>query len=265
MSCGEARKHLYLRETPGTGDLVFPADAGQVQAETHVAGCTACQAFLAADERLRDFLKSRAPRERSSASLRESLLARVVHERRALEKRSRRFSLPRLSNSAIAVVAMIAVVATVTLWLTHRRHSVLSAQLASVLIEDHAHSLPDEAEVASPNHEIVQSWFEGKLDFSFHLPAATDQALIGGRLCNLQGRRAALIFYKQPKNRTSLFVFDGSDIVLPENQLVGIDGKHCMIDSKKGYNAVMWKERGVLYGLVSDARSTDLLQLAAQF
>ena len=160
---------------------------------------------------------------------------------------------------------VIAIAVALTLWLSHRRHEALSEQLASVLIEDHAHSLPDEAEVASPNHEVVQSWFEGKLDFTFHLPATGDQALIGGRLCNLHGKRAALIFYREPKNRTSLFVLDGSDIALPESQLVGIDGKHCVINSRKGYTAVMWKDRGVVYGLVSDGRSADLLQLAAQF
>jgi anti-sigma factor RsiW len=265
MRCVEAREQLYLKERSGTGDVIFPADAGVAQAQTHVAGCGACQAFFAADERLRNLVKSRAPREQSPASLRESLLARVAHERKASEKRARRFSFLRLRNPAIAVAAMIVIVATVTLRFSNRRPVVLPEQLASVLIDDHAHNLPDEAEVSSPNHEVVQSWFEGKLDFSFHLPATSDQALIGGRLCNLQGKRAALIFYKEPRNRTSLFVFDGSDIILPENQLVGIDGKHCMIDSKKGYNAVMWKERGVLYSLVSDARSTDLLQLAAQF
>lgn len=267
MRCGTARKQLYLRERSGSGEVIFPSEAEVVHAQAHVAGCGECRAFFASDERLRDLVKSRAIREQAPTSLRESLLARVAQERKASRGRRRRFSFMRLRNPAIAVAAVIAIaiLVVVTLWLSHRRPVVLPDQLATMLIDDHAHSLPDQADVASASHEVVQSWFEGRLDFSLQLPATTDRALIGGRLCNLQGRRAALIFYREPKNRTSLFVLDGSDIVLPESQLVGIDGKNCMIDSRKGYNAVIWKERGLLYGLVSDARSADLLQLAAQF
>src|SRR5262249_45485438 len=99
----------------------------------------------------------------------------------------------------------------------------------------------------------------------FHLPPASDPALIGGRLCNLQGRRAALVFFQQPGSRVSLFVFVGSDVVLPQDQSIAIDGKRCLMDSKKGFNARIWKERGVLYGVVAEARGVALLQLAAQF
>ena len=44
-----------------------------------------------------------------------------------------------------------------------------------------------------------------------------------------------------------------------------LDGKQCMLDARKGYNVVLWKERGLLYGLVSDVQSAELLQLAEKF
>lgn len=56
----------------------------------------------------------------------------------------------------------------------------------------------------------------------------------------------------------------GAGIQLPEERLVPLDGKRCMIESAKGYNVVAWKQRGLPYGLVSDASSAALLQLAGR-
>jgi len=249
----------------GAADPAFPVEVEVARAREHVARCGPCQEFFAAEQQLRDFLKVRVPRESPPASLREKVLAAIARQGRESAKARRRFGFLRPPSVALVLAALLAIVIAGSLWLRQRPAAVSPQQLASALIDDHAHSLPSEAEVASSDHEVVQSWFDGKLDFSFHLPPASDPALIGGRLCNLQGRSAALVFYQQPGSRISLFVFDGSDVVLPQDQSIAIDGKRCLIDSKKGFNAVMWKERGVLYGLVSDARGVDLLQLAAQF
>jgi anti-sigma factor RsiW len=111
----------------------------------------------------------------------------------------------------------------------------------------------------------VQKWVREHVGFSFRLPPTPDPRLIGGRLCYLKGQRAALIVYQHPQSKVSLFILDGRDIELPEDQLITLDGKRCLLKAEKGYNAVLWKERGLLYGLVSDAPSADLLQLAAKF
>lgn len=165
----------------------------------------------------------------------------------------------------LALVGLAAAMLAGGLWLGTRHAGVASQQFASILIDDHVHSLPGVTEIASSDPNVVQSWFRGKVDFAFNLPATRQSSLLGGRLCNLRGRRAALILYQHPDSRLSLFILDGSDIRLPEDRLVPLDGKRCLVDSVKGYNVVLWKERGLLHGLVSDIRSPDLLQLAAQF
>src|SRR5262249_22618608 len=134
----------------------------------------------------------------------------------------------------------------------------------SILIDDHAHSLPV-TEIASSDAGVVQAWFQERLGFAFRLPPLRDPSLQGGRLCNLQGRPAALVIYRRPQSQASLFVLDGSDVELADAQLIALDGKRCLVDARKGYNAVLWKERGLLYGLVSDIRGAELLQMAAQF
>jgi len=239
--------------------------AEAAQADAHVENCPPCQQFFAAEEGLEDFLRERAPLEKAPASLRERVLASIAQERERLGNRSRWFVFLRRRSITLSLVSLLIIGIAGGLWLNRRRAPVMPEQLTSVLIDDHVHSLPTGAEIASSNHNVVQSWFDGKVDFSFHLPPTSDQSLIGGRLCDLRGRQAALIFYQHPQSRVSLFVLDGSDVVLPEDRLISLDGKSCFMGSRKGYNAVLWKDRGVLYGLVSDARSADLLQLAAQF
>jgi anti-sigma factor RsiW len=266
MQCGAARKHLYLLHDSDSEKVAFPKEAESAQAEAHVSHCEACQEFFASEERLRELLRARGPRERVSAALRERVLSEVARERKQTARRSRWLRELVRSRMALALAGLLVLaVLAGSFWLINKPSGAASQQLASVLIDDHAHGGTRPTDVASSDHTVVQSWFEGKVDFNFRLPAAIDRSLIGGRLCNLQGRRAALIYYQQPQSRVSLFIFDGADVHLPDDQLISLDGKRCLMDSNKGYNAVLWKERGLVYGLVSDASRVDLLHLAAQF
>jgi anti-sigma factor RsiW len=216
------------------------------------------------------FLQTRAPREKASAALRERVLARIAEEReRSTGNSGKRAHSLRLSRHRSLILGLAALLALSViaggLWLIERRAGVKTQELASILIDDHAHSLPVVTEIASSDTGVVQAWFQERLGFAFHLPPLRDPALQGGRLCNLQGRRAALVLYRHPQSKVSLFILDGSDVELPEARLIALDGKRCLVDTRKGYNAVLWKERGLLYGLVSDLRSAELLQLAEQF
>jgi len=267
MRCATARKYLYgLKVSAGAEPIRQLVQAELIEAEAHLAGCLACQGFFAAELRWKRLLKAKLPPEKAPASLREKVLFLIAQERgqstrgeywiRAIKRR-------RLGPGLIGL--LLAAMLVGGLWLNGRRARVASRQFAPILIDDHAHSLPGATEIASSDPRVVQSWFQGRVDFAFMLPPTRQASLLGGRLCNLQGRRAALIFYQHPQSRLSLFIFDGSDIELPEKQLVPLDGKRCLIESQKGYNVVQWKERGLLYGLVSDLGGPEMLQLARQF
>lgn len=269
MQCDIARKHLYLQQRPEAEGTVFPISAEASQAIAHLTHCADCREFFAAEERLRAFLQTRAPREKAPAALRERLLARVAEERELYTGNSRgeaRWFGPLGHRGLILGLAALLVItlAAGSLWLIERRAGVKTQQITSILIDDHAHSVFG-AEIASSDAGVVQAWFQERLGFALRLPSLRDPSLQGGRLCSLQGRPAALVIYQRPQCRVSLFVLDGSDVQLPDAQLIALDGKRCLVDARKGYNAVLWKERGLLYGLVSDLRSAELLQMAAQF
>lgn len=267
MKCGTARKYLYLDLGAGGGKAAFPHDADLDRAKAHLAQCAVCQRFFELEDRTKALLDSRAPMPPAPATLRERVLREVARERERLARGAPSRAAGRRKLMVALVAALVMVSAVTALWVRSHSAGLAPVQLASVLIEDHAHAPERSAEISSSDHAQVQSWFRGKLDFTFRLPPAPsdDAALIGGRLCNLGGRPAALILYQQPQSRLSLFILDGNDVDLPDERLVAVDGKRCLMDSKKGYNAVLWKERGLIYGLVSDLSNADLLKLAAQF
>ena len=265
MECGLARKYLYLRGGPGSASHTFPAEVEVAKAREHVARCAGCKEFFAAEERIAALLEEHTQREKVTASFRERVLSEVAGERRRHSGASRLQRLMRRRSLIVAAACLLLIAAAVGFWLVRWRARTTPEPLASVLIDDHAHTFPSEAQITSSNSEEVRSWFEGRVGFSFRLPALRDPALTGGRLCNLRGRLAALVYYQQPQSRVSLFVFEATGVELPEERLIVLDGKRCLVDTKKGYNVVLWKDRGLVYGLVSDARSNELLQLAAQF
>ncbi len=266
MECKAARKYLYGLETPDAAGETPPLRAEIAEARAHVARCFACQDFFASERRLASFLCARAAREKASATLREQVLAKIAQERARATRVSYGFAWMRRRMLTLTCVSFLGVVVLLGgLWLNHRRARMAPQQLVVVLVDDHAGTLPGLAEITSSDREVVQKWFRERLDFAFRLPTAFDPALIGGRLCTLKGQRAALVFYQHPQSRISLFILDGSDLKLPEDQLIAIDNKRCLLDSRKGYNVVLWKERGLLYSLVSDVHRADLIQLAERF
>lgn len=266
MQCGTARKQLFMvplqEGNPGTA-----CDREEFErAQEHVSGCAACREFFAAEEQIKLLLQKRAPREKAFATLRERILQQLPQK---IGRKEQRFTgldfRLRPSPALVWVGSLLVVVLMGGLWRYWRQTRIAPLQLTSALVEDYVHNLPGVTEIASSDPLVVQSWFHGKVDFVFRLPPVQNPSLRGGRLCQLRGRNAALILYHHPQSAVSLFILDGRGVQLPENQLVERAGRHCLVNSDKGYSVVLWKERGLLYGLVSDLRSDDLLQMAEQF
>ncbi len=264
MKCGAARKFLYLSNEERLGGP--PSSAEVAQATAHLASCAACQEFFDSEKRLRALVKARAPREIASAALHEKVLSRIAEERsRSISAHSGRGVL--LRRPIIWALAALILVGAAAggIYLVQHRNQVSSQPLTVILIEDHLGNLTRSTEIAASDPVAVQKWFQERVGFSFRLPATSEPQLIGGRRCNLQGRKAALIWYRHPQSTVSLFILDGEGVELSERQLITLDGKQCVLDARKGYNVVLWKERGLLYGLVSDVQSAELLQLAEKF
>ena len=126
------------------------------------------------------------------------------------------------------------------------------AELAEELISDHLKYAPQAmpAEVASADPETVRRFFAGALAFEPAVPTLPVAQLLGGRLCNIDGRKVQLLFYEQGSRRLSLYVSDGPALAGE----CGGDGPHhvCSRDAE-----------GLTLTLVGDAPADEIRSLLA--
>lgn len=253
MDCGKAREQIYRYGGRHTASAPSPSEL--LHAKDHVDQCAVCKEFFASEDGIKALVRDRIAGEPATAELRERVLSRIAEQRRVRHKTKKWLGL------IAAFVALVLVVTT--FW--NKSGPKPAVAVPDFLIEEHVHNLGGPIDISSAETNAIESWLRQRVDFSFHLPALSDPAIAGGRICQVRGRRAALVHYEFRQNKASLFILDGRGLDLPESRLIPLDGKRCLVESAKGYNVVSWKERGLLYGLVSDANSAELLRMAASF
>lgn len=255
MTCRSVRKTLLERSTL---ELLTPDLA---QANAHLEQCPQCQAFLKRDETLRRFVKDSLGREKAPATVREGVL-RAIAQRRAADRRQRpkrQFDLTKTYVLAAAVVLVIGI------FFIYHYTSVepgkQASALATELIDDHIrYRLSGQpAEMATAEPTELTRWFSSRLDFGVQIPQPSGVRLVGGRLCYLFDRRVALVFYQQSGQWVSLFLLRGEYLDLSALEKVERERKVLYRSETKGYQVVAWREKGLVYALVSDR---DVLELA---
>jgi len=264
MECSTARKVLYTSQVLH-GDGPAAVETETKDARLHLEQCAACRQFFAAEKSLSALLRQHAPVEAASSTLREQILSGIGEEQQKAQRPTLWSFLRRRRAILLFAVFLLAGLLVTGLWLRSRHTKEESEQLASILVDDHARYQSVTTEVTSSEPEVINAWFRDRVRFSVQPPRLADSSLVGGRLCNLGGHPAALVVYRKPQSAISLFILDGRDIELPKEHLIALDERPCFVATERGYNVVMWKQRGLLYALVSDIHSADLLQLSTQF
>jgi len=172
------------------------------QLEAHLAQCPACRARLASLRAVKHVLARLPSRESPPGAVRarvESL--RFVH----------RTSRARVLAAVVAAVALGAAGL-----LLARRPQAPTLTLTEELVGDHLRSVPDvmPAEVTSHDPQEVIAFFAGRVPFSPVAPVFPASRLVGGRLCQIDGRLVQLLFYDASGEKLSLFV-SGRDLGAP--------------------------------------------------
>jgi anti-sigma factor RsiW len=160
----------------------------------------------------------------------------------------------------VLTAALVAVVLLPTGWLAYE---VSSQRFFEHVCEDHAKYLNADSQVRSPDPSVIESWFRDKTEFGVRVPTFESASLVGGRLCFLKKRKAALIFYRKHDRTVSLFQFNGSGLSLHSLDRAVIDGVPIWRASFKGFSLAAFQHRGVIYVLVSDLRESELLEMAS--
>lgn len=204
-----------------------------LEIERHLGECAACARAWEEQLRLREALRTLAPRYTASASL-----------RRRIEGPRRQSWMPMAAAAAVAIAA-------VGLWTLPRGGSDQTQDVAAAHIRSlMANHLTD---VPSTDQHTVKPWFTGKLDFSPVVKDFSDRGfpLIGGRLDYLDGRPVAAVVYQRRKHVINAFTWPSTATHSPRTA------------ARQGYNIVTWTQSGMAWSLVSDLNAKELEELAA--
>jgi anti-sigma factor RsiW len=253
MNCGKIRKTLL--ESSNLEILT----AELAQAKAHLHQCAECRAFLQLRNVERRFLKERLSGERAPATVREEVLHAIASRRLADTNASRRW--PRdFAKYAAAAVVLLAIALSLFYFIARFEPNTREHNLAAELIDDHIRYRlsAQPVEQAMTNPAELSHWFNSRLDFVAGIPPLAGFELSGGRLSYVCDRRVALAFYRKPDQLVSLFVLRGDGIDISTMEKIGVSGKVLCRGDGKGYQVVAWKQKDLLYALVSDKNVVNL-------
>jgi anti-sigma factor RsiW len=254
MDCGEIDRavDVYL-------DGEFDARE-RAEADAHLAKCERCRALVQHEGRVRTAVRARlreamtAPAEggRAPPALRARIEDALSRRRRPLWRRA----LSPLPVGALAACAAGALL----VFATHGT----DAALVEEAVRSHHRGLPLEVMAASVGEGSIPAWFAGKLDFNPAPPRflAAGVHVLGARLSHLRELPAAYIRYELPRGQAGLFIVDDPAGRFGEaGREVRVGGSVVRLVNARGYNVAVWREKEIVYSLVSDLEEPALFEL----
>lgn len=217
----------------------------------HLNECAVCQEFTYEQETVRGHVRRLAKTESAPKSLREQVEAMTASRRPSREIGGRIWS-----GVAVAAALLVLTVAGLDWYLG--RGSLSPNRLAHAFIDDHLHYLPGREEIVSPSAREVESWFQGRVDFPVRVPEVPSATLQDARVCDIAGRKAALLHYRREADQTLVSLF-----VTPEPKSFEKEKRPIELwESNQGLNSALWCHRGLVYSLVAALDTTALEQIA---
>jgi anti-sigma factor RsiW len=227
----------------------------QIEIERHLAECGRCARRVHQEAAFHEALRKKTrelltdPALRAPEALRHSIQARLRQAQHRAMLRGW------IRASAAAVVIAAAGGAYVYIRPGTRERFIEEAALR------HAKALPFEIQRVLPEH--YEAWFEGKLDHRVRVPQLPNATVAGARLTNVRDKSAAYIGYNASDSSTSqrrigLFVFRDEKNEVEATSLPGVE-----VDPSHGYNVAVWRDRELVYELVSDLDEADIRQMVS--
>ena len=252
LSCQECERYLP----------VFLDHALEVKesldVQAHLQSCGACHGRAERERRLRTFVRQFLDVPPPPEELKRAMILRAMQgERRCgwraylpVPGRLRDFVMG-MATAAVLVWAVYGILPD--LWSDRDiQKMVHEASLAyGTHIEQH---MP--LEVVSADDTKVTQWLNTHMGSHIKMPCITDTStqLLGGRVCRILDRKSAALVYQRRGVPIMLFAFHGDHMSLPAQT------KPRYVS---GRPVVMWQRNGVVYSMVGDMQSDDLMRVAA--
>ena len=251
MDCASTRRILM--------DVAGPAEpAGDLAAaQEHWRSCHGCQAWREREILWRSALKEALPAIDAPLAVKERVFAGLAQVRAGatLGRQRRRFF------AAAAALALLGLTAGGLWW---RHEETRDGLLVASLAEDHLLYAPSPApaEFSSGDPGAVARWFAGRVDFAVAVPGISGAELLGGRLCTLADRRAALSLYERGGKRLSLFQMPARGLPFGPMRIMTVGSRQYRCGHRKGISVLAWIDRDLLFALVSDLPEEEMLRIA---
>ncbi len=254
MDCSEIERSIdaYL---DGEFDALERAEA-----DAHLATCPRCRALADRQGLLREGLRAKlreamtppATAGRAPAELRARIEDALARRHRPLWRRA-------LAPIPLATMAACAAGAIVVL----ATHGVDDA-LVEEAVRSHHRALPLEVTAASVGERMLPDWFTDKLDFHPSPPRfqADGVHVLGARLSHLREWPAAYYRYELPRGHAGLFIVDdpGGRFAAAGRE-VRLGPKVIRLVAARGYNVAVWRDKEIVYSLVSELGEAELYDL----
>ena len=242
MNCDEYRKQEILMD----GESNLPGDA-----RLHFADCGDCQKYLREQERLRIEIGRLAEREQAPESLRQSVMQIIRQRSRREPPHTRRWL------ALTAAIALLFVTGT-TLLRYYLGRTPTPERLAQDFINDHLNYLPGREQIISSSSQQVEGWFQGRVEFPVHVPEVPGASLQDARICDISGRKAALLHYRRSPDDVLISLF-----VAEEPKGFEVQEKPvALVTSIQGLNSNLWCHRGLVYDVVAALDDPSLQRIA---
>ena len=242
MTCYECRQQLVSAEDQGP----VPAPARE-----HLERCAACQDFVRDGERMRAQVRMLAETEHAPEELHEQVRA-VLGRGMVIEAGPRRLW------AGVAAAIILLALAGYGLRRYYSEQSLTPNRLAREFIVDHLNYLPGKEEIISTSGRDVEQWFQGRVDFPVRVPLLPAAALEDARVCNIAGRKAALLHYRRKPDDTLVSLFVAAEPESFERARKPME----ISSSYQGLNSTLWCHRGLVYSVVAALDNTSLRQIA---
>jgi len=253
------------------GDLVLLAD-GELgehergELEAHLAVCGGCRRTLGREQALRSMLRARGSGMRAPRMLRARVLEALELEpppaSRQVESRWQWPAWLATLWRPVPVAAAAGATAlglTAWMWAGSPRDDVVRQ-----LVSRHAHQLP--LDVQSNDPRALEAWLADKVEFRVRVPRVPEGmlSLRGARVSSVGDRNAVYFLYghpRVPERRVSFVVFDDpADRPPIDGRARHLRDPDVWLANSRGYNVAAFKDKEIVYSIVSDAED-DVLEV----
>jgi anti-sigma factor RsiW len=213
--------------------------------EDHLRNCSSCATDTLGRLQMKIATRAAAVRYTPSVEFRARIEKSLKVSRKPL------WTIPWVRGAAAAAVALLLVVAGVSLWHRQSARSQAVAELLDVHVATTASTNP--VDVTSTDQHNVKPWFQGKLPYTFNLPdlQSSPFKLQGGRLVYFRHNPGAQLVYELRKHQISVFILQDQPGVTPP-------GSGVSTAREKGFSTETWSQAGLRYIVVSDTAPIDL-------